>query len=202
MYVTAFGGTPPYNYSWDYGTSNLCAGLYNVIITDLNNCTSVNNAIVSEPDPLLINIYLSDSTLVATSGYNSYQWYSADGNIVNGATNETFTPNTVGEYYVVVNNGECEETSYSIDYNISNILEIENNLQIYPNPTNGIITIIGEKIKNISVYNILGNQLFKVEKNNLNINSRNIDLSNLARGIYTIQIEQNNKILNYQIILK
>tara|TARA_B100001248_G_scaffold128576_1_gene96364 strand:+ start:5480 stop:9295 length:3816 start_codon:yes stop_codon:yes gene_type:complete len=202
VYVTAFGGTPPYNYSWDYGTSNLCAGLYNVIITDLNNCTSVNNAIVSEPDPLLINIYISDSTLVATSGYNSYQWYSADGNIVNGATNETFTPNTVGEYYVVVNNGECEETSYSIDYNISNILEIENNLQIYPNPTNGIITIIGEKIKNISVYNILGNQLFKVEKNNLNINSRNIDLSNLARGIYTIQIEQNNKILNYQIILK
>jgi len=202
VYVTAFGGTPPYNYSWDYGTSNLCAGLYNVIITDSNNCASVNNAIVNEPDPLLINIYISDSTLVATSGYNSYQWYSADGNIVNGATNETFTPNTVGEYYVVVNNGECEETSYSIDYNISNILEIENNLQIYPNPTNGIITIIGEKIKNISIYNILGNQLFKVEKNNLNTNSRNIDLSNLARGIYTIQIEQNNKILNYQIILK
>ena len=202
VYVTAFGGTPPYNYSWDYGTSNLCAGLYNVIITDSNNCASVNNAIVNEPDPLLINIYISDSTLVATSGYNSYQWYSADGNIINGATNETFTPNTVGEYYVVVNNGECEEISYSIDYNISNILEIENNLQIYPNPTNGIITIIAEKIKNISIYNILGNQLSKVEKNNFNTNSRNIDLSNLARGIYTIQIEQNNKILNYQIILK
>ena len=202
VYVTAFGGTPPYNFSWDYGTSNLCAGLYNVIITDSNNCASVNNAIVNEPDPLLINIYISDSTLVATSGYNSYQWYSADGNIINGATNETFTPNTVGEYYVVVNNGECEEISYSIDYNISNILEIENNLQIYPNPTNGIITIIGEKIKNISIYNILGNQLSKVEKNNFNTNSRNIDLSNLARGIYTIQIEQNNKILNYQIILK
>tara|TARA_B100000963_G_scaffold96486_4_gene83312 strand:- start:4870 stop:8685 length:3816 start_codon:yes stop_codon:yes gene_type:complete len=202
VYVTAFGGTPPYNFSWDYGTSNLCAGLYNVIITDSNNCTSVNNAIVNEPDPLLINIYISDSTLVATSGYDSYQWYSADGNIINGATNETFTPNTVGEYYVIVNNGECEETSYSIDYNISNILEIKNNLQIYPNPTNGIVTIIGEKIKNISIYNILGNQLFKVEKNNLNINTRNIDLSNLARGIYTIQIEQNNKILNYQIILK
>ena len=202
VYVTAFGGTPPYNYSWDYGTSNLCAGLYNVIITDSNNCASVNNAIVNEPDPLLINIYISDSTLVATSGYNSYQWYSGDGNIINGATNETFTPNTVGEYYVVVNNGECEEISYSIDYNISNILEIENNLQIYPNPTNGIITIIGEKIKNISIYNILGNQLSKVEKNNFITNSRNIDLSNLARGIYTIQIEQNNKILNYQIILK
>ena len=39
------------------------AGLYNVIITDSNNCTSVNNAIVSEPDPLLINISISDSTL-------------------------------------------------------------------------------------------------------------------------------------------
>ncbi|MAW30982.1 MAG: hypothetical protein CMD15_03665 [Flavobacteriales bacterium] len=202
VYVSAFGGTPPYNYSWDYGTNNLCAGLYNVIITDSNNCTSVNNAIVSEPDPLLINISISDSTLVATSGYNSYQWYSADGNVINGATNETFTPNTVGEYYVVVNNGECEETSYSINYDITNLLEIEDNLQIYPNPSSGMITIIGSGITRISIYNTLGNQLYKVEKNNININSRNIDLSNLARGIYFIQIEQNNKILNSQIILK
>ena len=202
VYVSAFGGTPPYNYSWDYGTNNLCAGLYNVIITDSNNCTSVNNAIVSEPDPLLINISISDSTLVATSGYNSYQWYSADGNVINGATNETFTPNTVGEYYVVVNNGECEETSYSINYDITNLLEIEDNLQIYPNPSSGMITIIGSRITRISIYNTLGNQLHKVEKNNININSRNIDLSNLARGIYFIQIEQNNKILNSQIILK
>tara|TARA_B100000900_G_scaffold53214_1_gene39436 strand:- start:21135 stop:24950 length:3816 start_codon:yes stop_codon:yes gene_type:complete len=202
VYVSAFGGTPPYNYSWDYGTNNLCAGLYNVIITDSNNCTSVNNAIVSEPDPLLINISISDSTLVATSGYNSYQWYSADGNVINGATNETFTPNTVGEYYVVVNNGECEETSYSINYDITNLLEIEENLQIYPNPSSGMITIIGSRITKISIYNTLGNQLHKVEKNNININSRNIDLSNLARGIYFIQIEQNNKILNSQIILK
>ena len=202
VYVSAFGGTPPYNYSWDYGTNNLCAGLYNVIITDSNNCTSINNAIVSEPDPLLINISISDSTLVATSGYNSYQWYSADGNVINGATNETFTPNTVGEYYVVVNNGECEETSYSINYDITNLLEIEDNLQIYPNPSSGMITIIGSGITRISIYNTLGNQLYKVEKNNININSRNIDLSNLARGIYFIQIEQNNKILNSQIILK
>ena len=202
VYVNAFGGTPPYSYSWDYGTNNLCAGLYNVIISDSNNCISVNNAIVSEPDPLLINIWMSDSILMATSGYNSYQWYTADGNEINGETSSIFSPISIGEYYVVVNDGECEETSYSINYNITNILELENNIQIYPNPSSGNITIIGNKIKTISIYNTLGNQLYKVEKNNFNINSSNIDLSNLARGIYFIQIEQNNRILNSQIILE
>ena len=54
VYVTAFGGTPPYNYSWDYGTNNLCAGLYNILVTDTNGC-SFSDA-VTTPDLSLIHI--------------------------------------------------------------------------------------------------------------------------------------------------
>jgi hypothetical protein len=52
--VTASGGTPPYTYQWDAGTgnqttataTNLCAGVYNVVITDANGCTSGDVATV------------------------------------------------------------------------------------------------------------------------------------------------------------
>jgi large repetitive protein len=50
--VTANGGSGPYTYSWTSGSSsqtasNLCAGLYQVIITDNNLCTYVQNVPVS-----------------------------------------------------------------------------------------------------------------------------------------------------------
>jgi len=50
--ATASGGTGPYTYSWTSGTSgqtatNLCAGLYQVLITDNNGCTQTQNVAIS-----------------------------------------------------------------------------------------------------------------------------------------------------------
>lgn len=39
-----------------------------------------------------------------SSGTLSYQWYK-DGNIIENATNDTYTPTEKGEYYVIVSNG-------------------------------------------------------------------------------------------------
>ena len=50
--VTALGGTAPYTYSWTSGASaptasNLCAGLYQVLVTDGNLCTQLQNVLIS-----------------------------------------------------------------------------------------------------------------------------------------------------------
>lgn len=50
--VTAVGGTSPYTYSWTSGASaptasNLCAGLYQVLVTDGNSCTQLQNILIS-----------------------------------------------------------------------------------------------------------------------------------------------------------
>ena len=60
--INTSGGTTPYSYSWSNGetTQNitgLCAGSYNLTITDSNNCSAVTSVIVNEPIPLLINIW-------------------------------------------------------------------------------------------------------------------------------------------------
>ena len=80
--------------------------------------------------------------------------------------------------------------SFTIYYNISGFNNLDESIKIYPNPTNGLLTIDGNNtIKNISVIDGLGNQLLKVENNNNEVESTRLDLSNFAKGIYFIQIE-------------
>jgi len=71
VYITASGGTQPYNISWSgpagYTAStaditDLFAGTYSLIITDLNSCASFSpSAVLTEPNAItIINSVLSD----------------------------------------------------------------------------------------------------------------------------------------------
>jgi len=202
--ATALGGTTPYSFTWNNGTSNLCAGFYNVIITDTNGCINSNTAIVNEPNPLLINISLDGNNIIATSGFISYQWYDNNNILINGATDSIFSPPGMSSYYVTVTdiNG-CSNSSYSIDYTISSIQNYSSLINIFPNPTNGKITVTSEYgIKTISIYNTIGNKLYS-DNNKLNkITKTILDLSNFEKGVYFIKININNQIINQRIILQ
>ena len=202
--ATASGGTPPYSYQWTSGTSNLCAGFYNVAITDTNGCFNTNSAIVNEPNPLLINIWLNGNNIIATNGFLSYQWYYANGTPILGETLEVFSPSIFGDYFVIVSDGNgCSSNSYIINYNISSLENYSLTTNIFPNPSNGKI-IINSKyyMKSISVYNSIGNQLLLVNNNENKISETQLDLSTFARGVYFIKININNQIINQKILLQ
>ena len=207
--ATASGGTTPYSYVWTNGDStqtatDLCAGFYNVTITDTNGCINTNSAIINEPNPLLINIWINGNNLVATSGFSSYQWYDNNDTPISGDTNSIFTPVGTGAYYVSVSdtNG-CTTNSYVIEYNISSLEDYSLITKIFPNPTNGNITISSEyAIKSISVYNSIGNQLLSVNNNENTTTETKLDLSTFAKGVYCIKININNRIINQRIILQ
>ena len=209
MTVNSSGGTPPYTYNWNSGQSSqtitgLCAGMYNVTTTDSNSCSTINSAIINEPNPLIINIWINGSSLVATSGFVSYQWYSSGGILIPGETSEIFNPTSSDGYYVVVTDtNNCEGQSYVINYTINELNNITQKIKIYPNPTNGLVMIEGiSAIKNITVINSIGNQLLQVENNNYETSSTKLDLSTFTKGIYFIRIEENNQIANYRIVLQ
>ena len=62
----------------------------------------------------------------------------------------------------------------------------ENLLQVFPNPTNGILTVLnaaGRQVPQIKVFNSIGQEVFAKELQN---GETQIDLSHLDTGIYFV----------------
>lgn len=96
--LTVSGGTPPYTYSWDNAPNvedptGLAAGVYNVTVMDVNNCTLTDNASISQPStPLVVNASAAtipcgtatgDIVLTVSGGGTPYtfNWSSGLGNV-------------------------------------------------------------------------------------------------------------------------
>ncbi len=95
-----------------------------------------------------------------------------------------------GNYYLtVIENFGCSanETIF-VDAIISSVNQFAKELSIYPNPTEGNINVIidGETIENITIVNILGEVVYKV---NPQSNKTTIDVRNFANGTYFIKVD-------------
>ncbi|MEX2589053.1 MAG: gliding motility-associated C-terminal domain-containing protein, partial [Chitinophagales bacterium] len=69
--VTPTGGTPPYTFAWSDGQTDsiatgLCAGAYDVTVSDANLCDTVINVTITEPAVLSASI--TDTTMVSCNG--------------------------------------------------------------------------------------------------------------------------------------
>jgi hypothetical protein len=66
------------------------------------------------------------------------------------------------------------------------------NISMYPNPASSSLNISAPNtIKSAAIYNILGKQVMSL---NINKNSKSIDISNLASGIYFLKYNVNDKV--------
>ena len=113
--VTPAGGTPPYTYAWDdpalqtdSTAINLCAGSYNVVVTDFNSCTDTSSVTITEPPVLVLIMNSEDATcdsangkaIVSVSGGSFPYTYLWDDSL--GQTTDTATGLFAGVYSVVV----------------------------------------------------------------------------------------------------
>lgn len=75
-----------------------CDSIITIILTFLSVDVSVSN---------------EDPTLVANLDGASYQWVDCDNDWMEiiGANDQSFTPDADGNYAVIVNDGECTDTS-------------------------------------------------------------------------------------------
>lgn len=77
--VMVTGGTSPYSYLWGSTPTqttqmavNLCAGFYSVQVTDANNCVSITNLSISQPQPLNVFISSNNQSCGGTCDGNAY----------------------------------------------------------------------------------------------------------------------------------
>ena len=78
----------------------------------------------------------------------------------------------------------------SILNKVEETVEKKDNL-LYPNPSNGNFTLELKEKSNINIYNILGQNVMRLDKAS---GMQQIDLSNSPKGLYFIQIQSGNKL--------
>lgn len=108
------------------------------------------------------------------------QWYH-EGNFVSGANSYSYLPAVNGSYYAMFTYMGCSYTSASYFYVYVGAEEATaSRFSVFPNPTNGNISIETAEAGNFVLSNIVGQALYAQQIQNKAI----IDMENFAAGIY------------------
>lgn len=191
--ITASGSS---QYSWNTGASTAAItvgpGTYSAYGVDANGCKDTNSVTIASnplPQPVIVQNMLNLST---SDPFASYQWYF-EGNLIQGANGQVYTPTQNGAYTVVVvgSNG-CEGTSASFTVtNVSADLPFGWTFNVFPNPTVANIEIeINQPRLMVSLTDVAGHTLNRII---LSEGVNSIDLSHLPAGNYILTFDHEGK---------
>jgi PKD repeat protein len=194
------GGSP--STSTDASPTSICynvPGNYDVTLIAANSVSSdtllLNNYITVYPYPASQGITQSGDTLFANAGAVSYQWYH-NGQIIPGATDYFYVATEDGNYNVVatdVNGCEVEAVIFDILAAVTYLSFGEGSgVRLFPNPVEAeLIVNIPPAMGSdpvISVYNLLAEKIRMTFKNIHGSGNFSADASELAPGIYYVEV--------------
>ena len=84
---------------------------------------------------------------------------------------------------------------------------IKSNVNIYPNPSNGVFNIVLDNINidkyRLVVLNVLGQEVYSLRSNEINLSSKiELDLSKLEKGIYLLEISDPEYTITEELIIE
>lgn len=166
---------------YEYDNSNIEIGFETLIENNSQLTIIENNGMGSIPSVYSIQnrIYTYDSNSLYIFGSSN----SNTGIATPGSAQETIS---ISPEYPFATHGNA----VILNYKKTSSLNLENTtikpIIIYPNPTKGSLYIEGNttEINSVQIYNMLGQQVYKVQSTNI----KSLDLNHLAKGIYTIQL--------------
>lgn len=152
--------------------------------------------------------------MLSTYSSGTMTWYHNNINsytgatLIPGASDTSYHPTMLGYYFAVANNFNCPSLPSNIIY--ISLLDVASvgrsaSVNIYPNPTTGIISLDWKTTTvsnmNLAVYNSIGQ---KVIANTIDNKSHyDVDLSGLPNGNYYVELRDNEGQYNtYKIILE
>ncbi|MFL3664695.1 MAG: LamG-like jellyroll fold domain-containing protein [Flavobacteriales bacterium] len=186
-------------------TSNNITATHTLTGGNVNGCDSIvtlNLTIINIDNSVTNNA----PTLTANQSGASYRWLDCDnGNaVITGETSQNFIATVTGNYAVEITVGNCIDTSACENIVVVGIDEEKTNfnVSIFPNPTNGLITInfndgLNQET-NYTVTSIEGKVI--TTQTNIVTNNVIIDLSNESKGVYFLKINSENNNAVYKLI--
>jgi hypothetical protein len=209
--VTATGGTAPYAYDWAGSTasgtvlSGLSEGSYSVVVTDAYGCSTSASASVNEPAAWSVSaavtpaVFGADGAIdIIVSGASSPYTYSWD----NNATTQDLNNLDGGTYVITITDSVGCTYTDSIVVNSLVGLDINdlNNVQIFPNPSNGQFFIASPALNSVVLYNQFG-QKVALELTTIGEGKYQVLTNQLANGSYILELQSEDAIVRKAIQL-
>jgi len=182
----------PYTYKWSNGSTSsqlydLCAGKYNVTITDSKSSTYTTEIRLNEKPAATPTLTISGSTITSTPA-TSYQWYM-NSTEINGATNQSITAITTGTYEVrITDTSSC--SAFGSVYWVApttGIKELQVSGMISPNPATDHLLIKTGTPQSLIIYSVTGQAVI----NQVVRDQEVVSLSEFLPGVYLYRLGDN-----------
>ena len=136
-----------------------------------------------------------------------YQWLDCQKSMekIIGNTSRVFRPAENGTYAVELIKNSCKDTSSCMIFQFSNSQSInKTGISIYPNPTTDKVFISTVKLEatklRIKILNNLGKEISNIESVSGSV--LELDVSQLVKGVYYVNISDYDEISNYKLIIQ
>ncbi len=200
------GGSAPFTYAWSNGNTSedlnsLAPDSYNVVVTDLNGCTTATIAIVNgtpgvEADAIVTdnlcnggNAGAIDLTMISGAAPYNYAWND-------GSTDEDRNALLAGQYSVQVT--DANGCTWTDDWTVSesSAINIDSTLSVYNGGYN--VSSTGGSNGSISIAVSGGAPPYTIAWSN---GSNSTNLYNLSAGSYTVTITDANGCVTVRTII-
>lgn len=140
-----------------------------------------------------VKVVQNNNELSTIDTYDEYQWFTCNPilNEISGATNQALTLSTTGDYLVEVTKVGCKDTSECSMYQFVSVpIHDQLGINVYPNPTNGFLSIeLSEELLNseLQIVDLVGNGVVSEMSHAV---STNLNLTFLSPGTYFLHINK------------
>ncbi|TAH42309.1 MAG: T9SS type A sorting domain-containing protein [Bacteroidetes bacterium] len=170
------------------------SGTYTDHLSTQEGCDSIVTTILTVNSSIDNSTTLQGPSITANATAATYQWINcSNGNaIIPAATSQTYSPSSNGDYAVIVTQNSCSDTSACVNFIVTGLQAhtMENNISVYPNPSQGVFTIKSATDLEYTIVNNIGQVV--INGNLSKLNNFTLDIKDLSRGVYYV-IGKNDK---------